>query len=142
MYWAIRCAEGWSRADPAEVELQGAGTEFLESARNDAALQGTVCPLLGEPLPAPDTGRVPRSRVPVLFLVGGLDPQDPLANVSDARRSLPNAQILLVPGAGHGSVQLGCLRHVVGRFFTSRRVTAADRSCASAVRPPPFATRP
>ena len=141
MYWAIRCTEGWSRTDPAEVERQGTGTEFLESAREDAAAQAMVCPLLGEPLPAPDTGRVPRSRVPVLFLVGGLDPQDPLANVADARRSLPNAQIVVVPGAGHGSLHLGCVRYVAGRFFTSRRVTATDRSCVSAVRPPPFVTR-
>jgi pimeloyl-ACP methyl ester carboxylesterase len=97
---------------------------------------------LGRPLPAPDTGRVPRSRVPTLFLVGDLDPQDPYANVAGARRSLPNAHVLVVPGAGHGSVQHGCLPEVARRFLAIRRLTAADRSCARSVPPPPFALRP
>ncbi len=141
MYWAIRCGEGWSRADRAEVARLGAGTSFLDAAVADAENQAFVCGLLGPPLPAPDTGVVPQRKTPVLFLVGGMDPQDPLANVADARRSLPNAQILVVPGAGHGSVQYGCLPDVAARFFTTHRLTAADRSCAARVEPPPFALR-
>jgi pimeloyl-ACP methyl ester carboxylesterase len=141
MYWAIRCAEGWSRADPAEVERLGAGTSFLEAAVSDARGQGFACSVLGPPIPAPDTGVVPHRSTPVLFLVGGMDPQDPLANVADARRSLPNTRILLVPGAGHGSVQYGCLPNVSTRFFATRRLTTRDRTCASRVEPPPFARR-
>jgi hypothetical protein len=77
----------------------------------------------------------------VLFLVGGMDPQDPLANVADARRSLPKASILVVPGAGHGSIQYGCLSDVAARFFTTHRLTKADRTCAARVEPPEFALR-
>jgi pimeloyl-ACP methyl ester carboxylesterase len=77
--------------------------------------------------------------VPVLFLVGGTDPQDPLENVEAAPSSFPNAQILVVPGAGHGSLQHGCLPAVAARFLTSHRLTPADRSCAATVQPPPFA---
>jgi hypothetical protein len=138
MYWAIRCGEGWSRADPAEVQRLGAATSFLEAALGDAQGQAFACSVLGPPIPAPDTGVVPRGRTPVLFLVGGMDPQDPLANVADARRSLPNASILVVPGAGHGAVQYGCARDVATRFFAARRLTAADRACAARVRPPAF----
>jgi pimeloyl-ACP methyl ester carboxylesterase len=141
MYWAIRCGEGWSRDDRAEVERVGAGTAFLEAAVADAQNQAFVCGLLGTPFPAPDTGVVPRRKTPVLFLVGGMDPQDPLANVADAQRSLPNAQILVVPGAGHGSVQYGCLPDVATRFFAKHRLTARDRVCAARVEPPPFALR-
>jgi pimeloyl-ACP methyl ester carboxylesterase len=141
MYWAIRCGEGWSRAEPAEVARLGAGTSFLEAAIGDAQSQALACSMLGPPLPAPDTGAVPHRTTPVLFLVGGMDPQDPLANVADARRSLPNAQILVVPGAGHGSVQYGCLPDVAAHFFTTHRLSARDRVCAAKVEPPPFALR-
>jgi pimeloyl-ACP methyl ester carboxylesterase len=142
MYWAIRCSEGWSRARPEAIRKAAAGTQFLESALENAKQQALVCPLLGKSLPAPDTGRVPHSRVPVLFLVGDVDPQDPYANVAHARRSLPDSHILVVPGGGHGSVQLGCLPEVARRFLAGRRLTAADRACARSVRLPPFATRP
>jgi pimeloyl-ACP methyl ester carboxylesterase len=76
----------------------------------------------------------------VLFLVGGMDPQDPLENFAAASRSLPNSQILVIPGAGHGSVELGCVPRIAMRFFSSHQLTSADRVCAAAVLPPPFAT--
>jgi pimeloyl-ACP methyl ester carboxylesterase len=139
MYWAIVCGEGWARTDEAEVRRWAAGTSFLEDMLDQAAAFEAVCPLLGSPLPAPDTGAVPKSRVHVLFLVGGMDPQDPLENVEAAPSSLPNARILVVPGAGHGSLQYGCVPNVAARFFTTHRLTDADRACASAVLPPPFA---
>jgi pimeloyl-ACP methyl ester carboxylesterase len=139
MPWAIKCAEGWARTEEAEVRRWAAGTSFLEESLDMARSAQTVCPLFGTPLPAPDTGVVPKSRVPVLFLVGGMDPQDPLENVEAAPASLPSAQILVVPGAGHGSLQYGCVPNVAARFFTAHRLTGADRSCASAVSPPLFA---
>jgi pimeloyl-ACP methyl ester carboxylesterase len=138
MYWAIRCAEGWSRDDPGEIQRLGARTAFLEAALADARGQALVCDLLGSSRPAPDTGVVPRSRVPVLFLVGGTDPQDPAANVAQAKRSLPNAEILIVPGGGHGTIHLGCVSRIATRFFGAHRVQRADRRCAAAFRPPPF----
>jgi dienelactone hydrolase len=121
------------------VRRWAAGTSFLEDTLEQAREVQTVCPLLGAPLPAPDTGVVPRSRVPVLFLVGGMDPQDPFENVEAAPASLPNAQILVVPAAGHGSLGFGCVSNVAARFLTSHRLTSADRACASAVKPPLFA---
>jgi pimeloyl-ACP methyl ester carboxylesterase len=139
MYWAIVCGEGWARADEAEVRRWAAGTSFLEDGLGQAKALQAVCPLLGPARPAPDTGVVPRSRVPVLFLVGGQDPQDPLENVEAAPASLPNAQILNVPGAGHGSLQYGCVPNVAARFFTAHRLTSSDRACAARVVPPPFA---
>jgi pimeloyl-ACP methyl ester carboxylesterase len=141
MYWAILCGEGWSRADPAEVRRWGEGTEFLEASLDMALNLQAACPLLGPPVPATDTAVVPRSQVPILFLVGEMDPQDPLENVEAAPASLPNAQILVVPGAGHGSLQWGCLPNVTARFFNMHRLSATDRTCAAAVLPPPFETR-
>jgi fermentation-respiration switch protein FrsA (DUF1100 family) len=141
MYWAILCGEGWARTDESEVRRWGTGTEFLESSLQQAQSMQLVCPLLAPPVPAPDTGVVPRSRVPVLFLVGGMDPQDPLENVEAAPASLVGASILVVPGAGHGSLQYGCLPNVVARFYTQRRLSAADHACEGNVAFPPFETR-
>jgi pimeloyl-ACP methyl ester carboxylesterase len=141
MYWAIRCGEEWARTDESEVRRWGAGTEFLEASLEQALSMQLVCPLLAPPLPAPDTGVVPRSRVPTLFLVGGMDPQDPLENVEAASASLVGAAILVVPGAGHGSAQYGCIANVMARFYTQRRLSAADRTCAGKVAPPPFELR-
>jgi pimeloyl-ACP methyl ester carboxylesterase len=141
MYWAIVCGEGWARYELAEVLRWGTGTDFLETSVAGAQALQAVCPFLGPPLPAPDTAVVPKSRVPVLFLVGGMDPQDPLENIEAAPASLPNAQILVAPGAGHGSLEYGCLPNVTARFFSTRRVTAADRACAASVQPPPFELR-
>jgi pimeloyl-ACP methyl ester carboxylesterase len=138
MYWAIVCGEGWARYQPAEVMRWGSATDFLETSLAGAQALQAVCPLLGAPLATPDTGVVPKSRVPVLFLVGGMDPQDPLENVEAAQASLPNAQILVVPGAGHGSLEYGCIPNVTARFFSTRRLTAVDRACAARVQPPPF----
>ncbi|MGZ4421243.1 MAG: alpha/beta hydrolase [Gaiellaceae bacterium] len=57
-----------------------------------------------------------------------MDPQGPLENVAAASRSLPNSQILVIPGAGHGSVQL-CVPRIAMRFFSSHQLTSADRVC-------------
>lgn len=141
MYWAIVCAEGWARFDEAEVRRWANGTEFLETSLWEAQALEVVCPLLAPPIPAPDTGVVPTSRIPMLFLVGGMDPQDPFENVAAASASFPNAQILVVPGAGHGSLPHGCVPNVVARFFAQHRLTAADRACALKVVPPPFDLR-
>jgi pimeloyl-ACP methyl ester carboxylesterase len=141
MYWAIRCGEGWSRLDATEAAQFGAGTQFLETTLAEAETMDFACSLIGPPVPAPDTGVVPKSNVPVLFLVGGMDPQDPLENVATARDSLAKADILVVPGAGHGSLQHGCIPLVAARFFMSYRLTTADRRCAASIVPPPFVTR-
>jgi pimeloyl-ACP methyl ester carboxylesterase len=142
MYWGIVCGEGWARTDASEVERWGTGTDFLEASLNQAQTFQTVCPLLGPSFPAPDAGVVPHAAVPVLFLVGGMDPQHPFENVEAAPASLPNAQILVVPGAGHGSLQYGCVPNVAARFLTTHRITSADRACVGSVQPPPFALPP
>jgi len=138
MYWSIVCGEGWARLDAGEARRWGADTEFLEASLEGAATRQAVCSLLGPPFPAPDTGTALRSSVPVLFLVGAMDPQDPLENVEPAQQTLPNAQILVVAGAAHGAVQYGCLPRVVARFFSARRLGPADRACSGQVQPPPF----
>jgi pimeloyl-ACP methyl ester carboxylesterase len=79
-----------------------------------------------------------RSDVPVLLLVGGADPQDPLANVAHARRELPGSRTVVVPGAGHGSVQHGCVPRLANQFVERGTAAGLDTSCVARYEPPPF----
>ncbi len=135
MYWRILCSEGWARQAPQSL-TSATGSYLHDEAAAELQFRAAFCPALPKPAAEPDTATPPRSDIPVLALVGGLDPQDPRANVMPIKRTLPNTTILTVPGAGHGSVQYGCLPAVAARFLDTRRITAADRRCAARVKPP------
>ncbi len=139
MYWSITCSEPWAKLRPSAAAASAAGTYLGEVAAQDVKVKGIVCPLLAR-TPPPDTAAPPRSRVPVLALAGGQDPQDPEENITPLRRAMLRTTIVRVPGAGHGAVQYGCTRNVVARFLDSHRVTAADRACAARYLPLPFLT--
>ena len=88
--------------------------------------------------PARLVGRARPSDKPVLLVVGGADPQDPLANVADAARELPNSRTVVIPGAGHASVQLGCMPALAQLFIEQGSAAGLDMRCASRYEPPPF----
>ncbi len=137
MYWRILCFEGWARQRPSSLPA-AAGTYLYDEAAAELQFRAAFCSALPKPAAEADTGVPPKSSVPVLALVGGLDPQDPKRNITPIMRTMPHTTVLTVPGAGHGSVQYGCLPAVAARFLDSRRITAADRSCAEKVEPPSF----
>jgi pimeloyl-ACP methyl ester carboxylesterase len=74
----------------------------------------------------------------VLFVVGGNDPQDPLSHVAHASRELPNSRTVVVPGAGHGAVQLGCVPRLARAFVEQGSSRGLDIRCAAAYKPPAF----
>lgn len=138
MYWRITCFEGWARQRPQEATAAARGTYLEDEVAAELEFRGAFCPALPQPPPEPDTAAPPRSRVPVLALVGGLDPQDPRANIAPLARAMPRTTIVDVPGGGHGSIQYGCLPRVAARFLDTGRVTSADRACSNRVEPPPL----
>jgi pimeloyl-ACP methyl ester carboxylesterase len=79
-----------------------------------------------------------RSNAPVLFVVGGNDPQDPIAHVAGTTRELPDSRTVVVPGAGHGAVQLGCIPRLAQAFVDRGTARGLDTRCAKAYKPPPF----
>ncbi len=86
---------------------------------------------------------VPRSASPVLLLSGGLDPATPPRHAARVAQALgPLAQHVVVPNAGHGVMNIGCMRDVVYRFIDAvddRDAVAVDASCVKAIpRPPAF----
>lgn len=86
---------------------------------------------------------VPRLAAPVLVLSGGLDPVTPPRHGARVASALgPSAQHVVVPNAGHGLMNLGCLRDVLFRFVDEAQDAAAmavDASCAKSIpRPAAF----
>lgn len=86
---------------------------------------------------------VPRSGSPVLLLSGGLDPATPPRHAARVAQALgPLAQHVVVPNAGHGVMNIGCMRDVIYRFIDAvddRDAVAVDASCVKAIpRPPAF----
>jgi pimeloyl-ACP methyl ester carboxylesterase len=141
MFWSIVCNEPWARWDPARTRNASRGTYLAERTALDASLASVVCSVWPRaPQPPWSRARV-RSEVPVLFVVGGNDPQDPLANVSGARAAMPNSSTVVVPHAGHGALQFGCVRTLANQFVERGTAVGLDTRCASRYRPPPFVVR-
>lgn len=138
MFWSIACNEHWARWDPARTAAASRGTYLAERTALDAALAAAACAAVPKvEQPAWTKARV-RSDTPVLFVVGGADPQDPLANVSEAERELPSSRTVVVPAGGHGSVQLGCVPRIAQQFIERGSASGLDTRCAARFTPPPF----
>jgi len=137
MYWSIMCNEPWVGLDstgPWHSYLDGATTGQL-------ALSRAVCGYLPVRAEAPSDWTRPQSRVPLLALVGGADPQDPIGNLPGLRQALPNSRVVTVPGQGHAVGQFGCLGELVGRFVDRGTAKGLDTSCAGKTPLTPLATR-
>ena len=133
MYWSIFCNEPWaglSSKGPWHAYLDG----YLES---DLATFRAVCgaiPKRAEPAAA---WKTPHSLVPLLALVGGADPQDPVGNLTGLAKAMPASRIVVVPGLGRAIGQYGCLGNLVSRFID--RGGGLDTSCVRSITPPAFA---
>jgi pimeloyl-ACP methyl ester carboxylesterase len=86
---------------------------------------------------------VPNSPAPALVLSGGLDPVTPPRHGERVAQALGGkARHVVVPHAGHGVMNLACMRDVLFRFIDAPDDAAAqaiDASCAANIpRPPAF----
>jgi pimeloyl-ACP methyl ester carboxylesterase len=79
-------------------------------------------------------------RAPVLLLAGGADPLDPAANLRGWRRVFPRGRLIVVPGAGHGTIEYACVQKLIARFVARASAAALDPACARHVSLPPFVT--
>ena len=141
MFWSIVCNEPWARWSPARTQAAGRGTYLAERVALDSAAAAVVCSAMPKiAQPAWSKARV-RSDVPVLLVVGGNDPQDPVANVRNAVRELPSSRTIVVPHAGHGSLQLGCLPKLAQQFIDGGTAEGLDTRCVARYTPPPFVVR-
>ena len=56
------------------------------------------------------------SPVPVLALVGGADPQDPVTNLSDLKQHFPDSRTVIFPHVGHEFGIGGCVDQMMADF--------------------------
>ena len=141
MFWSIVCSEPWARRNPARTEATSRATYLAERTALDGRLASAVCSAWPKaPQPGWSKARV-RTDVPVLLIVGGNDPQDPLANVRGARAVMPNSRTVVVPHAGHGALQLGCMSRLANQFVERGTAAGLDTRCATRYTPPAFVIR-
>ncbi len=139
----IRCSEGWARFDPKVIAETSAGSYLASVEISGAETWQEICRHVPHaPLPADDATAV-RSTVPVLWIVGGADPQDPPENLADVSRDLPNSLVVVVPDQGHTVGHLGCVPTLVADFVAAGDASGvASSSCkpATGVPTPAFVT--
>jgi pimeloyl-ACP methyl ester carboxylesterase len=79
------------------------------------------------------------SRVPVLALVGGADPQDPLTNLSGLKQHFPDSRTVIFPHMGHEFGIGGCAAEMMADLADRGTTRGMDTTrCAGAVVVPPF----
>ena len=137
MFWTIMCNEPWVGLD-----VRGPWGTYLDGS-TEAALAGfaEVCPLLPRAPQSAADWRRPSGATPVLALVGGADPQDPVQNLEGLSQSLPHSRIVVVPSQGHTVGQYGCLGRLVARFVERGTTAGLDARCARAIPVPRFVLR-
>jgi pimeloyl-ACP methyl ester carboxylesterase len=138
MFWTILCGESWARFDVAATERASGASFLAEAAVARARLFRQACAAVPRGSQPADGGVASPSRVPVLLLAGGSDPQDPPPNLRGWRGLFPNARLVTVPGLAHGAIAYGCLRLLVARFVADGSARALDATCARSVPLPPF----
>lgn len=78
------------------------------------------------------------SPAPILLLSGELDPVTPPSWAEDAKKTLPHATSVVVPGAGHLTMGSGCVRRLMSDFLDQLRTEGLDADCTRGLSRPPF----
>jgi pimeloyl-ACP methyl ester carboxylesterase len=128
----IFCSEAWARFDPAEVARDGAGSYLLDTELADATAEAALCPYLPKGVvPVDDTAPL-RTSVPILWLAGDGDPQDPPANLTAVPAQEPNSRIVVMPAQEHVVGHLGCGPAVIAAFLNAGTANGLDTTCIAA----------
>jgi pimeloyl-ACP methyl ester carboxylesterase len=133
---SIWCNEPWTGLEatgPWGTDFDGYTTAGIADFRRECS----SVPRRAEPrslwtLPA-------ESRVPVVALVGGADPQDPVANLGDLKRHFPDSRTVVLPHLGHELSWDGACDAMLADFVTRGTTNGLDTTpCVGEVVVPPF----
>jgi pimeloyl-ACP methyl ester carboxylesterase len=139
-FWIILCSEPWATFDPAATARAGRGSYLAEAAVARARLFRHACAVVPKGRVPADAGSPRVVGVPTLLLAGGADPLDPTANLRGWRRLFPRGHLIVVPGAGHGTLEYDCVQKLIARFVDRASATRLNASCVRHVPLPPFIT--
>jgi len=135
MFYSIWCNEPW-------VGLQAKGpwhTEFDALTRAAVAQHRGACAYIPKRAEPASAWTFPHSRVPLLAIAGGADPQDPISNLPRLRQAFPDSRAIVVPHFGHSFDLAGCLPQIVGSFVERGTAKGIDTRCVASLGVPAFA---
>ena len=139
MHFSVICAEDAPRMAAATAVN---GADFGDSSVQLYAKACASWPQGAVPAAFYD---IPSSSSPVLLLSGGLDPATPPRHAQRVAQALgAKALNVVVPNAGHGVMNVGCMRDVIHKFIDAEEDDTALKvatDCAAAV-PRPGAFEP
>ena len=123
----IRCGDAWAAENPAAIAQQA--SLFTPVRAAEAAWQQQLCALWPHD---PGVSGVVHSTVPVVFVNGTADLDDPPANVAAAPRTMPHALLVTIPGGSHEVAPGGCLSAQATAFILAGKPAsrAAWAACA------------
>jgi pimeloyl-ACP methyl ester carboxylesterase len=134
----IMCNEDWARSDPAIVADNATGTPFATEELEAAQAHAFGCRFTPRIEVGQEYATRIRSDVPVLLLIGELDPQDPAQMSATAGRDLPNSLRVVFPGEGHSFVDTACAPGITRQFVERGTTIGVDTSCTESLVLPPF----
>jgi pimeloyl-ACP methyl ester carboxylesterase len=137
-YWEIVCSEPWAAFDPSGTRRSGRGSYLLSAALARARLFQRACRVVPRGRVPGDADRLRVVRAPVLLLAGGADPLDPAANLRGWRRLFPDGRLVVVPAAGHGTIEYTCVQKLVARFVGPGTAAGLDPGCVGRISRPTF----
>jgi pimeloyl-ACP methyl ester carboxylesterase len=139
-YWEILCSEPWAAFDPATTARVGTRSYFARAALARARLFRRACRAVPKGFVPSAAASRPVERVPTLLLAGSADPLDPVANLRGWRRFFPNGRLVVVQGAGHGTIEYPCVQRLVAGFVARGSTSQLNAGCARHVALPSFIT--
>lgn len=125
----IMCSEAWARFDPAEVRRLGIGSYLLPAKVAHATERAQLCHALPPGIVPADDAAPVLTDLPVLWLAGDGDPQDPPANLAAIPTQQPNARIAVMPAQQHTVSLSGCAPTVIAEFVDAGTTKGLDTTC-------------
>ncbi len=125
----IMCSEAWARFDPAAVEHVGHGSYLLSAQLAAAAARAQRCEALPPGVVPADDAAPVATELPILWLAGDGDPQDPPANLTSIPSQQPNARIVVMPSQQHTVGHSGCGPQVIAEFVDAGTAEGVDTAC-------------
>jgi pimeloyl-ACP methyl ester carboxylesterase len=125
----ILCSEAWARFDPAEVGRIGMDSYAVPFVRAWAVGQAALCRYLPRGVVPADDAAAVRTDLPVLWLAGDGDPQDPPSNLASVPSQRPDSAVVVMPAQEHVVGHLGCGPSVIAAFVDAGTAAGLDTSC-------------